>query len=170
MKGGAERGSSGSCQNSPASPEIAISQVRFCTARSDTEAADEAGYLAACGGIVAVEYLSCSGELRCRSGSLDIAQLGAESPATAGQQQESGSRHDQRDGAPGERPALFQFATVDPSTNDFLYVRLFPKRTTVLTNLFVCELKQKHDVVDRLFFFDCAPWLKAALFDAHLRF
>jgi len=61
------------------------------------------------------------------------------------------------------------YAAVDPETNDFLHVRLFPTRTIVLTKQFLAELQEKHDVADAVFLVD-APWLQAALFEENLRF
>jgi len=43
------------------------------------------------------------------------------------------------------------YAAVDPETNDFLHVRLFPTRTIVLTKQFLAELQEKHDVADAVF-------------------
>ena len=57
------------------------------------------------------------------------------------------------------------YAAVDPDTNEFLHVRLYPTRTIVLTKQFLTELREKHDVADSLFLVDSAPWLKAALFE-----
>ena len=54
------------------------------------------------------------------------------------------------------------YAAVDPATNEFLHVRLFPTRTIVLTRQFLQELAEKHDVADSLFLVDGAPWLQAA--------
>jgi len=62
------------------------------------------------------------------------------------------------------------YAAVDPQTNEFLHVRLFPTRTIVLTKQFLQELTEKHDVADSLFLVDGAPWLQAALFQLELRF
>jgi transposase-like protein len=62
------------------------------------------------------------------------------------------------------------YAAVDPETNDFLHVRLFPTRTIVLTKRFLAELQEKHDVADAVFLVDGAPWLQAALFEENLRF
>jgi putative transposase len=62
------------------------------------------------------------------------------------------------------------YAAVDPDTNEFLHVRLFPTRTIVLTKQFLQELLEKHDVADSLFLVDGAPWLQAALFQHNLRF
>ena len=62
------------------------------------------------------------------------------------------------------------YAAVDPETNEFLHVKLFPARTTALTKIFLQELTEKHDVSDAVFLVDGAPWLKAALYDFNLRF
>jgi transposase-like protein len=62
------------------------------------------------------------------------------------------------------------YAAVDPETNEFLHVRLFPTRTIVLTKQFLQELAEKHDVADAMFLVDGAPWLQAALFELSLRF
>ena len=62
------------------------------------------------------------------------------------------------------------YAAVDPETNEFLHVRLFPTRNTGLTKRFLRELREKHDVDDAEFLVDSGPWLKAALHDLHLRF
>jgi transposase-like protein len=62
------------------------------------------------------------------------------------------------------------YAAIDPDTNEFLHVRLFPTRTIVLTKQFLHELTEKHDVASSLFLVDSAPWLKAALFELNLRF
>ncbi|SDG13970.1 IS6 family transposase [Halorientalis regularis] len=62
------------------------------------------------------------------------------------------------------------YAAVDPDTNEFLHVRLFPTRTIVLTKQFLQELQEKHDVADAVFLVDGAPWLQAALFEESLRF
>jgi transposase-like protein len=62
------------------------------------------------------------------------------------------------------------YAAVDPETNEFLHVKLFPTRNTALTKLFLRELREKHDIEDSLFLIDGALWLKAALFEERLRF
>jgi len=62
------------------------------------------------------------------------------------------------------------YAAVDPETNEFLHVQLFPTRTIVLTKQFLQELQEKHDVADSAFLVDGAPWLQAALFEENLRF
>lgn len=55
------------------------------------------------------------------------------------------------------------YAAVDPAANRFLHVRLYSTRTTALTELFLAEFMEKHDVEDALFLVDSAAWLKAAL-------
>jgi putative transposase len=62
------------------------------------------------------------------------------------------------------------YAAVDPETNQFLHVRLFPTTTTALTQQFLQELRQKHDVADAVFLVDHAQHLKTALQRAGLRF
>jgi putative transposase len=62
------------------------------------------------------------------------------------------------------------YAAVDPETNQFLHVRLFPTTTTALTQQFLQELWQKHDVADAVFLVDHAQHLKTALQRAGLRF
>ena len=62
------------------------------------------------------------------------------------------------------------YAAVDPDTNEFLHMRLFPTRTTAPTKMFLQELTEKHDLTDTVFLVDSAPWLKAALHDLTLRF
>ena len=61
-------------------------------------------------------------------------------------------------------------AAVDPDTNQFLHIRLFPATTAGLTEIFLGELQRKHDVEDALFLIDSAPWLKAALHRRGLSF
>lgn len=62
------------------------------------------------------------------------------------------------------------FAAIDPATNRFLHVRLFPTRTLVLSEHFISQLKAKHDVEDVTFLVDGAPWLQGALFRHGLAF
>ena len=52
------------------------------------------------------------------------------------------------------------YAAVDPETNEFLYVRLFPTRPTVFTKQFLQELQEKHEIADAVFLADGAPWLQ----------
>jgi len=62
------------------------------------------------------------------------------------------------------------YAAVDPQTNEFLHVRLFPTRTTQLTLLFLRELRQKVPVTQATILVDDAHHLKAALARLGLRF
>jgi putative transposase len=38
------------------------------------------------------------------------------------------------------------YAAVDPVTNQVLQIRLYPRRTTVITEMLLTELKARHDV------------------------
>ncbi len=49
------------------------------------------------------------------------------------------------------------FATVDPDSNRLLHVRLFPTKTSALTEMFLSELREKHLVDDAIFLVDGAP-------------
>jgi len=51
-----------------------------------------------------------------------------------------------------------------------LHVRLYPSRDTVLTKMFLRELKQKHATDGAEFFIDGAPWLHAGLFELGMHF
>jgi len=62
------------------------------------------------------------------------------------------------------------YAAVDPSTNEFLHVRLFQTRTTQLTVLFLRELREKQQVEQATFLVDGAHYLKAALERLGFRF
>jgi len=62
------------------------------------------------------------------------------------------------------------YAAVDPATNEFLHVRLFPTRNTAVTGIFLAELSEKHDVEDAVFLVDSGPWLHAALHRQGFRF
>jgi putative transposase len=62
------------------------------------------------------------------------------------------------------------YAAVDPDTNQFLHVRLFPTRTTQLTVHFLRELTQKVPVTQATILVDNAHHLKAALNRLGLRF
>jgi len=62
------------------------------------------------------------------------------------------------------------YAAVDPDTNKFLHIRLFTTTTTVLTQHFLRELQEKHDVSDAVFLVDYAQHLATALRRAGLRF
>jgi putative transposase len=62
------------------------------------------------------------------------------------------------------------YAAVDPETNEFLHLRLFTTTTTALTQKFLRELQEKHDVEDAVFLVDHAKHLAAALQRVGLRF
>ncbi|WP_257300915.1 IS6 family transposase [Haloarchaeobius sp. FL176] len=62
------------------------------------------------------------------------------------------------------------YAAVDPETNEFLHLRLFTTTTTALTERFLRELREKHDVEDAVFLVDYAKHLAAALRRFGLRF
>jgi putative transposase len=62
------------------------------------------------------------------------------------------------------------YAAVDPETNHVLHVRLYPRRTTAITEMFLAELKRKHDVEQAEFLVDGAPWLQTACERHGLRF
>ena len=58
------------------------------------------------------------------------------------------------------------YAAIDPETNTFLHIRLFSTYTTGLTEIFLSELREKHDVETAVFLVDDANWLQTAL-DRH---
>ncbi|WP_058992781.1 IS6 family transposase [Haloarcula sp. CBA1127] len=62
------------------------------------------------------------------------------------------------------------YAAADPQSNELLHVRLFATTTTTLTEIFLRELQQKHDVETAVFLVDCAQHLQTALQRAGLRF
>jgi putative transposase len=62
------------------------------------------------------------------------------------------------------------YAAADPQSNDLLHVRLFTTTTTALTEIFLRELRQKHDVETAEFLVDNAKHLQTALSRAGLRF
>ena len=62
------------------------------------------------------------------------------------------------------------YAAADPQTNDLLHVRLFSTTTTSLTEIFLRELRQKHNVETAVFLVDGAQHLQTALQRARLRF
>ena len=62
------------------------------------------------------------------------------------------------------------YAAADPQSNDLLHVRLFSTTTTTLTEIFLRELRQKHDVETAVFLVDGAKHLQTALQRAGLRF
>ena len=62
------------------------------------------------------------------------------------------------------------YAAADPETNHLLHVRLFSTTTTALTEMFLRELREKHDVETAVFLVDGAQHLQTALHRAGLRF
>jgi len=62
------------------------------------------------------------------------------------------------------------YAAANPQTNEILHLRLFSTTTTALTEIFLKELRQKHDVETAVFLVDGAKHLQAALQRAGLRF
>ncbi|MBB6644716.1 IS6 family transposase [Halobellus ruber] len=62
------------------------------------------------------------------------------------------------------------YAAADPETNELLHLRLFATTTTALTEIFLRELRQKHDVESAVFLVDGAQHLQTALTRAGLRF
>jgi len=62
------------------------------------------------------------------------------------------------------------YAAVDPETNEFLHVKLFPTTNAGLTHVFLRELREKHDIDDATFLIDDADHLQAALSRLGLRF
>ena len=62
------------------------------------------------------------------------------------------------------------YAAVNPDTNNFLHIRLFTTTTTALTQKFLRELREKHDIEDTVFLVDYAQHLASALRRAGLRF
>jgi len=55
------------------------------------------------------------------------------------------------------------YTAIDPETNQFIHVRLFTTSATGLTELFLSELREKHDVESAVFLVDAAKWLQTAL-------
>ncbi len=55
------------------------------------------------------------------------------------------------------------YAAADPEINDLLHVRLFSTTTTALTEIFLRELRQKHDVETAVFLVDGPQHLQTAL-------
>jgi putative transposase len=62
------------------------------------------------------------------------------------------------------------YAAVNPDTNKILHLRLFTTTTTALTERFLRELREKHDVDDAVFLVDGAKHLQTALQRVGLRF
>jgi putative transposase len=51
------------------------------------------------------------------------------------------------------------YAAADPDITNLLHLRLFPTTTTALTEIFLRELHQKHDIESTLFLVDGAQHL-----------
>jgi putative transposase len=62
------------------------------------------------------------------------------------------------------------YAAVDPTTNEFLHVKLFPTTNSGLTQVFLRQLHEKHDIDDATFLIDDADHLQAALSRLGLQF
>ncbi|QGA81915.1 Transposase [Halomicrobium sp. LC1Hm] len=62
------------------------------------------------------------------------------------------------------------YAAADPATNELLHVRLFSTTTTALTEIFLRELQQRHNVETANCLVDGAQHLQTALQRARLRF
>ncbi|SFH58558.1 putative transposase [Halorubrum aquaticum] len=62
------------------------------------------------------------------------------------------------------------YAAADPETNDLLHLRLFSTTTTALTEMFLRELREKHEIESAVFLVDGAQHLQTALARAGLRF
>ncbi|ELZ16935.1 transposase [Natrinema thermotolerans DSM 11552] len=62
------------------------------------------------------------------------------------------------------------YASVGPKSNELPHIRLFSTTTTALTELFLQELTEKHDVENAVFLVDGAKHLQAALRRSGLRF
>ncbi|WP_135662285.1 IS6 family transposase [Halorhabdus rudnickae] len=62
------------------------------------------------------------------------------------------------------------YAAANPETNELLQIRLYSTATTALTQLFLQELREKHDVENAVFLVDGARHLQTALQRAGLRF
>ena len=62
------------------------------------------------------------------------------------------------------------YAAADPDTNNLLHIRLFSTTTTALTEIFLRELRQKHDIESPVLLVDAAQHLQTALQRSGLRF
>ncbi|MFC6767627.1 IS6 family transposase [Natrinema soli] len=62
------------------------------------------------------------------------------------------------------------YTAVDPETNNILHTRLYSTTTTALTERFLQELTEKHDLDDAVFLVDGAKHLQTALRRSGLRF
>lgn len=55
------------------------------------------------------------------------------------------------------------YTAVDPETDELLHIHLFSTTTTSLTEIFLWELAEKHDISDTVFLVDGARHLQTAL-------
>ncbi|WP_311173389.1 IS6 family transposase [Halobellus ordinarius] len=62
------------------------------------------------------------------------------------------------------------YAAVDPDTNEFLHVKLGTAQNLGISEIFLGELREKHDVSDAVFLVDGAQWLQEACRRHGLRF
>jgi transposase-like protein len=62
------------------------------------------------------------------------------------------------------------YAAVNPYTNEFLQVKLGTAQNLDLSEIFLGELREKHDVFDAVFLVDGAQWLQEACHHHGLRF
>ncbi|WP_181686288.1 IS6 family transposase [Halorhabdus salina] len=62
------------------------------------------------------------------------------------------------------------YAAADPKTNELLHIQLYSTTTTALTEMFLQELREKHDVDNAVFLVDGAQHLQTALQRVGLRF
>jgi putative transposase len=62
------------------------------------------------------------------------------------------------------------YAAADPRTSQLLHLRLFSTTTTALTEIFLRELRQKHDIESAVFLVDGAQHLQTTLARVGLRF
>lgn len=65
---------------------------------------------------------------------------------------------------------VWLYAAVDPATNAFLHFGLYVTRIQALTERFLRELRQHHDVNGATFLVDSAIWLQAGLHHHGLHF
>jgi len=61
------------------------------------------------------------------------------------------------------------YTAANPQTNEILHLRLFPTTTTAPTEMFLKELRRKHDVETAVLLVDGAKHLRVALRRAGLR-
>jgi transposase-like protein len=69
-----------------------------------------------------------------------------------------------------EEHRYWLYTAVDPETNNILHIRLYSTTTTALTERFLQELTEKHDLDNAVFLVDGAKHLQTALRRSGLRF